>query len=235
MFIASFFVVVIFFAMIVGMIKPSIFSFGSFKATRLKIIGIWFFLTVIASIFMGNAEKTTNQLAGGQAGNTQPTATSAPLTSDGNANIAKSEASKWQYSEKRDEMRGSTTYWATLKSNNKVAFDFPYNGGSYLTLELRKDPQYGNDVMFSISKGQFTCVMGCKGSVKFDDGQVQSVNLTGASDGSADVVFIQGSKSIVNFVDKIKKSKTMMVEFEFYNEGRNQFKFDTANLEWKHF
>lgn len=151
------------------------------------------------------------------------------------ADEAKTEKSKWEYEQEKDELRNAITYRATLSSNNIVDFGFPYNTSS-MHLTLRKDPKYGNDVIFSIH-GQFNGCMidSCKITVKFDDGKLESYRMVGSDGGSNDTLFIENAKAMKTFVDKLKKSKKLIVEASFYNYGKGQFSFDTQGLEWKHF
>lgn len=142
--------------------------------------------------------------------------------------------SKWRYNEDTDQMRNTKSYWAMLTSENSVDFDFPYNGGSTLKMELRKSAKYGNDIYFTISKGQFSCGYdGCHATIKFDDGKPQKISLVGAADGDMTTLFLSGKAS--NLAAKIKKSKTMMIELHFFQEGSRQFLFHTEGLQWKHF
>ena len=131
--------------------------------------------------------------------------------------------SKWEYKQDKDELRNSATYEAMLSSNNAVNFGFPYESSSmYLT--LRKDPKYGNDVIFTVN-GQFnSCYDSCKISVKFDDNKLETYRMV-----------IENQKSMKAFVSKLKKSKKLIVEASFYDYGKGQFTFDTQGLEWKHF
>lgn len=147
----------------------------------------------------------------------------------------KAEDSKWKYEQDKDDLRNATTYMAVLTSNNAIDFGFPYNGSS-MDLALRKDPKYGNDVIFSVN-GQFnSCIIdGCKITVKFDDGKLESYRMVGSNGGDSSMLFIESSKATKTFVDKLKKSKKLIVEGNFYNYGKGQFTFDTQGLEWKHF
>ena len=146
------------------------------------------------------------------------------------------ELASWQYKESKDEMRNKTSYFASKLSNNAVNLTFPYQGGSKISLMLRKHSEYGNDVMLSLSKGQFTCrIDGCHISVKFDEGNVEKYSMSEPESGTNDVLFISDSKSIKKFMDKLKKSKKMVIEVQIYDYGRAQFTFDTQGLEWKHF
>lgn len=139
------------------------------------------------------------------------------------------ERSAWSYSESKDELRGKTTYHARVVSDNSVQFDFPYNGGARLTMTVRKSPQYGSDVIFRISKGQYTCgLYNCKGAISFD-GRSEALTLTTPADHSSDVLFATYGDAIIR---KLKNSDRTIVELPFYQEGNRQFVFDTTNLEW---
>jgi len=58
---------------------------------------------------------------------------------------------------------------------------------------------------------------------------VERLAATGAENGSSDVIFVQGES---NFVAKIKKSKQLIIESQFYNTGGKQFQFDVTDLKW---
>jgi hypothetical protein len=60
----------------------------------------------------------------------------------------------WAYSEEKDKMEGTTIYFASCISTNKIDFAFPYDGGSYFTLWIRKSAM-GNEIILEVSKGQF--------------------------------------------------------------------------------
>ena len=142
--------------------------------------------------------------------------------------------SQWQYTQEKDEMRGATTYRATNESINEARFGFPY-GTSGASIVLRKDPKYGNDIMFIIQSGQFTCFDGCSISVKFDDQKLERYSMVGTDDGSSDVLFINGNKNLKRFIDKLRQSKKVIIEASFFDHGREQFTFDTQGLKWEHF
>lgn len=154
---------------------------------------------------------------------------------DGLAKL-KAEMASWRYKETKDEMRNKTSYFASKTSNNTIELSFPYQGGSSITLMLRKHSEYGDDVMFTLSKGQFSCrIDGCSISVKFDDGNIEKYAVSEAESGSNDVLFLSGRKSMKKFMDKLKSAKKMVIEVPIYDYGRAQFTFDTQGLEWKHF
>lgn len=138
----------------------------------------------------------------------------------------------WEYSESVDEMTDKTNYYATIESENSVDFDFPYNGGSILTFTIRQSSQYGKEMYISISKGQFNAgISGTKIKVRFDDEEPFSVSCNTPSDYSTDVLFLTGYDKLLK---KLKNSKTMKINVEFFNEGTRTFEFDVEGLEWEH-
>jgi hypothetical protein len=136
---------------------------------------------------------------------------------------------KWFYSEDIDLARNKKVYYSLLESENEQDFDFPYSGGSKLVLQIRKHAEWGTDVVFKITKGQFTCgIDDCFGLINFD-GKPERLTLSEPSDHSSDVLFAKYGSAILN---KIKSSKKVIVELPFYQEGNRQFIFESAGLEW---
>lgn len=143
-------------------------------------------------------------------------------------------SSNWEYDESEDEMRGATSYFASNESINTVELQFPYQGGTRLNILLRDNAKHGKDIMFIVNKGQIFCgYQDCHVNIKFDDGEVQRYETTEAEAGSSEVLFL--TNNIGGFVKKLKNSKTVTVEVNFYNHGAEQFKFDVYGLEWSHF
>lgn len=161
------------------------------------------------------------------AGNVQGGAT--PGTADNTAAPAATSGTSWTYQTTKDEVRNTTDSYASIVSDNKVDFDFPYNGGSTLQLTVRHDHR-GDNVYFVISKGQFVCgIDTCSGEMNID-GTPRHLTLTGTSDGSADTLFASGEAGIIK---SLKSAKKIIVELPFYQSGNRQFTFTTAKgLEW---
>jgi len=141
----------------------------------------------------------------------------------------------WEYEESKDEMRGTKSKFAYLKSDNRINFDFPYDGGSFLQITLRKNDTNPSDVMFAISKGQFNCntiTESCFAAVKFDNGPIQNIELAGSADHSSEVMFISHQNEVNKFIAELKNSKNLIIELPFYREGNKQFKFKLSELNW---
>jgi hypothetical protein len=199
-----------------------------------KVAG-WGCLGILVIAFIGAIT------GGGQGSDTDnataPTAldsTNAALPIDAFDNVSGSEAaaaptSDWSVSTAQDELRGRTIYYAQATSENRADFDFPYSGGSTLTLTVRRHPKWGDDVVFEISKGQFVCgIDDCRGTINFGSGAAP-ITLSEPEDHSSDTLFAANASSIIA---KLKKSDRVIVELPFFQEGNRQFTFQTKGLVW---
>ena len=141
--------------------------------------------------------------------------------------------SNWEYDESIDEMRGTTSYTAIAMSKNDVYLDSPYGGGTNLGVIVRNSDELGNEVLFVTNNGQLWCEYSdCIMSVKFDDEDVGRYSISRAAGGSSDAMFLNDSEG--DFIDKLKKSKVMMIEIGFFNNGNKQFTFNVTDLDWQH-
>jgi len=136
----------------------------------------------------------------------------------------------WAYSEEKDKMEGTTIYFASCISTNKIDFAFPYDGGSYFTLWIRKST-IGNEIILEVSKGQFIAGFMSTSSlkVKFDGEKPVNFQYNSPNDGSMNQIFIENPNK---FLKKLKKSKTLMIEASFYNEGNRVIEFNVEGLVW---
>lgn len=218
----------IFLAAVAGIIKPYI---GNLRRGHFALAAVVAF--VLVGVTGPTVEPSAKKVS--EAKGDSPTASteaSAPQSSQPSAPVAPTPAAtKWEYSEDRDEMRGETTKYAVLNSDNEVDLDFPY-GVQSGTLTIRGRPQDGLNVMFSVGKGQILCsnFRDSHLSAKFDGGGIQRFACTGTSDGSSETAFIT---SEAKFLAQLRKAKRTIIEAEFYQKGRQQFVFETANLTWK--
>ena len=139
----------------------------------------------------------------------------------------------WDYTTDTDEMNDSKSRFASLESDNSVEFDFPYQGGSSLTITVRYMKKYGTDVYIKISKGQLISSE-FEGTnnvrVRFDNGSPIKFTTNSPSDGSADMLFLNNAKKFINLA---KKAKTIKIEAPFFQEGNRVFTFTIDKpLEW---
>lgn len=138
-------------------------------------------------------------------------------------------SSSWHYYDQSDAMRDKPSKFACVTSENMIAFGFPY-GTVSAELCLRDSPEYGKDVMLSVTKGHFLCrYNGCTVNVKFSDKKILKYTAAEPSDYSTNILFIRNFKS---FVKNLKTSKETIIEAEFYQQGSRQMIFNTENLDW---
>jgi hypothetical protein len=216
--------VLVFFAAVFGVFKPYIagvkrWQFGLAAFVALLLVG-------------ATAEPPTNS-SGTPAANS--TATPEPLAQSPSEQATATPSprepeSEWSYSTEKDEMRGGESRYAQLQAVNTLDLDFPY-GEQRGRVLVRQSPKFGFDILVGVPSGQIMCNSFSNShiSVKFDDGPIRNYGCTDASDGSTSMVFIEGAKG---FLSKLKASKKMVVEAEFYQNGLQQMSFNTANLKW---
>lgn len=169
------------------------------------------------------ASKTTSSKT--STGNGEAASQVALMGSKGNVYIE----DHWVYDYIKDDLRDNTTEIAENKSLNEVNFDFPYNGGSNLILNIRKN-HTGTDLYFVISRGQFLCglIDGCDIAFRFDDGEILKVRAIGSDSHASDILFIKNTSMTLKLIEKIKKSKKLIVAPKFYQYGEVQFTFDVS-------
>lgn len=182
----------------------------------LKVLGIVFLVIVVIGII--GAIVSDDESAETQTEQAIPSAATSALK----------DQSKWKYKEYTDEMDGRKTELAKLVSDNELEFEFPYNGGSSFSFYVRKK-NGKHDLYLTVDKGQFLSSLldNKQLRVKFDDGEAFKCRYSDASDGSADIIFPEYSDE---FLQALKKSKTMLIEAPFAFAGRQVIRFKTENL-----
>lgn len=164
------------------------------------------------------------------ADNLEAAADAATADADKALSDSSRDASGWSYQEKKDEMRGSTSKWASVEATAPIRLDFPY-GESVPTLTVRYMKQHGTDVMLSIN-GQITCrsYNDDTVSVKFDDGPIKRWACLDSASGDSGTAFISPAKP---FIAAIKKAKRVTIEAPVYQAGNVQMTFNVAGLKWE--
>lgn len=137
----------------------------------------------------------------------------------------------WHYRSEEDKITSDTVYHAYVEANEKLYFDFPYKGGSTLTLMLR-EKNNETDIILRVSKGQFIpSVTGGFVTVRFGKDKAKKYPTSMSSDYSSDVIFINNERE---FVKNLKSHETVVIETEFYQEGLKQIEFNIDGLTWEH-
>ena len=208
----------------------------------LPIVFVWFLLRKGHSVFARAvgfgwlgvlviiAATTDHKAPAPRTASGQSTAAS-DSASHATEDASSSDASSWQYSDQKDDMRGTSEHIAEIVSSNSLNFDFPYSGGSQGTIILKKGSKHGLQVLLKIEKGQFICYSFTGGhvAVKFDQGPVQNFRCESTSDGSSNYIFIEPESK---FVAGLRSARHTTIETEYFKAGNQQLSFNTAGLKW---
>lgn len=140
----------------------------------------------------------------------------------------------WDFSIQKDEMLDSKNIWATIKSDNYISQDFPYEGYTYASITVRYMKKYGYDVIISISKGQING-RSYSGTdyitARFDDGTAKKYYFNEAADGSSEMVFLRNQS---DFIKRCKQAKDIKIDIPIYKGGRPVFTFNVDEpLVWR--
>lgn len=164
----------------------------------------------------------------GQDGSSTSTAPAAPATATTPPTEQKPQT-PWKYMADQDSMGKGTIRFARNESSNTLDFKFPYAGEQHATLSLRKHPRQGNDVLLTIERGQFVCLIDrCNVLVRFDDGDSIRFNAVGPSDHSTTALFLT---PFDKFYTRMLKAKRVRIEADFYQEGSNTMDFDVGGFD----
>ena len=133
----------------------------------------------------------------------------------------------WHVNTSTDSMTDKSVVVANVRSQNDVVFDFPYEGGSFLVMNIRKrDGKM--DVYFKISKGQFVCseYQGTNNvMIRFDDNEAKNYITVESSTHDSDILFIKNQSAIKEIYTKCLSASTIKVKANFYSEGSRIFEF----------
>lgn len=136
----------------------------------------------------------------------------------------------WEYNSEVDKMSDKTSFGATLEANEPLELKFPYEGSrAYLRLIFNNK----NMLVLGVSKGQFmaSSVSDEEIKVRFDNNKPEIYKCPGSSDGDSRYLFIGSSKTLI---DKLKRSKKVLIEAEMFENGFQEMEFNTEGLIWNH-
>lgn len=192
-------------------------------------ISITIFIGLAVIINLGKDDKKLGETASTITQKDSTSTTNSNLETTSQSETLKETPSSWSFSEDVDKMTSKKVSYASVTAKEELQFEFPYNGGSVATLTVRKKDG-ANNIYLQITKGQFNSTYdGGNIRIKFDQNPPKRYSFSPASDASTDIIFINSTKDIIS---KLKSTKTLIIEAEFYNEGNRQIEFDVAGFTW---
>lgn len=141
---------------------------------------------------------------------------------------------EWNFTIEKDPMTDTKNIWATIRSDNYISQDFPYEGSTYASITVRYMKKYGYDVVIQISKGQING-RNYSGTdyitARFDEGSSKKYYFNEAADGSSEVVFLRNQS---DFIKRCKGAKDIKIDIPIYKGGRPVFSFHVDEpLVWR--
>ena len=129
-------------------------------------------------------------------------------------------------------MATDTDYLAAIASTNQLQFKEPNDGGSTGILTLRHLTGK-NRLTLTITKGRFMSNNpdGERVKIKFDNGRATAYDCDPGIDGKMDMLYIHSAN---NLIRKLSRTKKLVIEAEFLNEGPQQMYFNVDGLKWGH-
>jgi hypothetical protein len=189
---------------------------------------MFFAFVMLAELLWGGGAPTTPRAP--QIAKSQEMPAAPPVAKAAQSDAPAIPTSGWVYQRSKDEMRGTTSKFAVLKSSNFLIFGFPYKGGA-ARLALRQRPEDGLNVILTID-GQFLCSQFTNDTVavKFDDGPIRRFECSRPKEESSGSIFINDEQT---FLSRLRKAKKVIIEADFYREGPKQMVFNVGGLDWK--
>ena len=141
----------------------------------------------------------------------------------------------WIERTSQDDMTDATNVWMSLLSDNQHEFEFPYNGGSKLQIEVRYRKQDGTQVILTLSRGQLQTSDfngGHNVIVRFDDDVPMTFSTSEPADYSSSYLFLKNPRK---FINRAKTAKKIKIQVPVYDEGQPVFEFTPAEpLKWEY-
>lgn len=136
---------------------------------------------------------------------------------------------KWLYNKWGERPNQAPTRYAELLSENAVHFRARQGAGTRLAITLKSGPE-GDDVILTLSKGRFKCVLSyCQLLARFDDGAILGYTGVAASSENANAIVLN---EYASFVRHIRKSDSLVIRAELESDGTRDFSFETVGLRW---
>lgn len=156
------------------------------------------------------------------------------VEADNSYSDSKPIAKTWNFTIDKDPMSDTNNIWASIRSDNYVIQDFPYEGSTYAKITVRYMKKYGYDVIIEITKGQINGRSYYNTdyiTARFDEGTPQKYFFNEAADGSSTMVFLRRSS---DFIKKCKLAKDIKIDLPLYQGGRPMFSFHVDEpLVWR--
>lgn len=140
----------------------------------------------------------------------------------------------WTYKSNKDPITLIVGHTADTKSLKPLKFNFPY-GINYMYMRLHYTGYQTNSVALFLNSGQINSTEKNRLPIRFyvkDSTYVRDYEYSFPTDGSSDYIFIENAD---NLIYRLKESKKIVCELEFYHNGTQTFEFNVSGLKWEYY
>ncbi len=124
-------------------------------------------------------------------------------------------AGSWEISGSTNQMTDEKIETATLRSDNSLRLNFPYQGRNFGRISVTRVGDKSL-VMVGIERGQILCLQGCSFTARFDDSVPVHFEARPASDMSTDYVVVERSDQ---FVEWLQGAKKIIIRLDLFQAG----------------
>ena len=138
----------------------------------------------------------------------------------------------WMYTQDTDKMSPAKDYFAAITAVKQLQFKAAADSAADAILTIRH-LSGKNRLTLTVTKGRFlnTDANGEHVRIKFDNGSPSRYACDPGLDGSQDMLYIHPAN---NLISRLKKSKRLIIEANFLNNGLQQMTFNVQGLKWDH-
>ncbi len=135
----------------------------------------------------------------------------------------------WQTESARDALSGKDIMTTSIESENLHEFKRPYEGGSHLSLVVRRHPRTGTDVFVVLSEGQLTCeYRNCRVGWRVDDRPIRYPEAIRPVDGSHNLFFLGSHEELIK---ELQGGKRLVVLTTVHSNGDRQWEFNVNGFQ----
>ena len=187
------------------------------KKKDLITAGFWVLGLVLCAVIFFQIQQPTHTPAATRidSRSTQTTAIDAPVPPD---------LQQWTRVTRVDQVSGQEMVIYSLRSRNSLSLSFPYQGRNFGHLSVRQHPRFGTNAYVTVEKGQIVCSYPtCAVDLRFDDGPVQSWQMSEPTDRSSTLLFFEDSE---RFIAAARQATQIFVELTFFQDGARTMRFE---------
>lgn len=141
--------------------------------------------------------------------------------------------SDWHYLNVKNSMSGVEVLTGRLTSSNLNELDFPYNGGSSITITVTRNPRQvrlaidHGQIMFAAEGGVVKPKFVTRLKARFDNGVISTLRAVQSASGSTNEMILENPAW---FTLKLVNSSSLIIEPHLYQAEGNVWRFNSKGF-----